>query len=822
MSHEPGPATVFSGIRVACFGSALALDLAALVLADNGAEVVRVEAPGGDPRRALPAWRMWNRGTQSIALDPAAGPDRAAAQALASRADVLLEAWRPGAAGSWGLDRADTADRLPRLIHCSITAFGPAGPLAWVPAYDGVVEAKCGTAADLGRAMHRDDPAYRARPNPSYAAGMVAVQAICGALISREHDGLGQHIDTSLYQALLSYEFQGALRRQSALGILNPPLPEFRAAWEPFLPYLAVRCADGQWMQITNNTARLFRQWMDVIGLSSIWSDARWKGAPNQFPSAEAKLQLARLILARMRARTFDEWIKVFVAEGLTGDRFLTTQQALDHPQVRHNGSVITVDDPELGPAVQLGPLVAFADSPSRIQGPAPALDSARGTLLAEVAAPSAPAAPPARQRRAEPAGARRPGAGPRAGLLVLDFASWLAGPFGTSLLADMGARVIKVESPAGDDLRWAIDGRARTFQGKESLVLDLKQPEGREVIGKLLARADAVMHNMRGDAAARLGIDFPAVQALNPDVVYLYAGSYGSTGPGAGRAAFHPMMGALSGGVLRQLGRGNEPPDADVPLSADAVLQYALAMARANEVSPDVTGALAVGAALSMALLHRQRTGRGQYLETTMLASNLYICSEDGIRYRGKPPQPAVDGNLRGTSALNRFYGAADGWVFLCCPTQAEWLRLGAALDQPGWASDPRFTDDAARLRFNDQLIAELSAAISGRRAGDLEELGAACDLACVQAGTAGDDFFLQHPQSTGSGFVVQDSYPGVAAYFRAGCAAHFSRTPGTARVAHQFGQDGPAILAELGYDEPDIAKFLGSGLLVTHAATR
>jgi len=559
-----------------------------------------------------------------------------------------------------------------------------------------------------------------------------------------------------------------------------------------------------------------------VIGLSRIWSDPRWKGAPNQFPSAEDKLTLAQLILEKMRTRTFDEWIAVFLAEGLTGDRFLTTQQALDHPQVRHNQSVATVDDPEVGPTLQLGPLVAFTDGPSQIQGPAPALDSGRPALLGDTAPPAA-GAPAAGTAGAGPARESRPGQGPLAGLLVLDFASWLAGPFGTSLLADMGARVIKVESPAGDDLRWAIDGRARTFQGKESLVLDLKQPEGREVIRKLLARADAVMHNMRGDAAARLGIDFPSVQALNPGVVYLYAGSYGSTGPGAGRAAFHPMMGALSGGVLRQVGRGNEPPGADVPLSPDEVLRYALTLARANETSPDVTGAMAVGAALSMALLHRQRTGRGQYLETTMLASNLYLCSEDAIRYPGKPPQPLLDSSLRGTGALNRYYRAADGWVFLSCPTQAEWHRLCAALGRPGWAADARFADDAARQRFDDQLIAEISAELAGRGARDLEELGAGHDLACVQAETgAGDDFFLQHRQSTENGFVVEGSYPGVAAYFRAGCAAVFSRTPGTARVAHQFGQDGPAILAELGYDEPAIAKFLDSGLLVTHAEGR
>jgi crotonobetainyl-CoA:carnitine CoA-transferase CaiB-like acyl-CoA transferase len=824
--------SVFGGIRVLCFGSALALDLAALVLSDNGAEVVRAEEPGGDPRRALPAWRMWNRGARSITLDQADGPDRAAAQQLAGRADVLLEAWRPGEAAAWGLDRAAAGERFPRLVHCSITAFGPAGPLAWLPPYDGVVEAKCGTAADLGRYLHRDDPACRARPNPSYAAAMVAVQAISAALLSRERDGRGQHIGTSLYQALLSYEFQGALRRQSALGILKPPLPELRAAREPFLPYLVVRCGDGQWMQITNNTARLFRQWMDVIGLGGIWADPRWAGAPGKFAAPEDKLELARLILDRMAARPFGEWMDLFVAEGLTGDRFLTTQQALDHPQVRHNQSVAAVDDPELGPTLQLGPLVAFTGSPSRIQGPAPAAGGDRGALLAEAAAAPAaapapaagprPAPAPAAGPRPAPAGDRSAAGGPLAGLLVLDFASWLAGPFGTSLLADMGARVIKVESPAGDDLRWAIDGRARTFQGKESLVLDLKQPEGRDIIRRLLARADAVMHNMRGDAAARLGIDYPAARALNPEVVYLYAGSYGSTGPGAGRAAFHPMMGALSGGVLRQVGRGNEPPDADVTLSPEEVLQQALALSRANETSPDVTGALAVGAALSMALLHRQRTGRGQYLETTMLASNLYICSEDAIRYPGKPPQPLLDSSLRGTGALNRFYRAADGWVFLCCPTEAEWLRLTAALGRPGWAADARFADDGARLRFDDQLIAEISAAVAARTAADLEDLGARHDLAVVAAEAgSGDDFFLQHRQSTESGFAVRGSHPGVAAYFRAGCAAVFSRTPGTARVAHQFGQDGPGILAELGYGEAAIARFLESGLLVSHAAT-
>ena len=234
-------------------------------------------------------------------------------------------------------------------------------------------------------------PAYRARPNPSYATGNIIVQSIAAALLVRARDGRGQHIDTSLYQGLLAFDFASALRRQSELGELDPPLPAMAGAAGPFLPYLVVRCQDGQWMQITNNTARLFRHWMEVIGLAHIWDDPRWKGAPSAIPDLEAKVDLAYLILDRMATRTFDEWLDIFLREGLTGDRFLTTQQALDHPQVIHNGSVIDVDDPEVGPTLQLGPTIRFADSPASSRRPLRVLDADRAALLGAQPAARAP-----------------------------------------------------------------------------------------------------------------------------------------------------------------------------------------------------------------------------------------------------------------------------------------------------------------------------------------------------------------------------------------------------------------------------------------------
>jgi crotonobetainyl-CoA:carnitine CoA-transferase CaiB-like acyl-CoA transferase len=403
------------------------------------------------------------------------------------------------------------------------------------------------------------------------------------------------------------------------------------------------------------------------------------------------------------------------------------------------------------------------------------------------------------------------------AGLTVLEFASWLAGPYGTSLLADLGARVIKVESPTGDDGRWSLGGRTRTFQGKESLVIDLKRPEGQEVVAKLLGRADGLMHNMRGDAAARLGVDYESARRHNPEIVYLYAGSYGSSGPGAGRVAFHPTMGALSGGVLRQIGRGNEPPAADVELDGDELYAASLALGHCNEASPDITGALAVATAMTMGFLHRARTGKGQYIESTMLASNLYLCSEDAIRYEGQAPLAELDGDLRGLGPLDRLYATGSGWLLVSCHTQAEWELLCDVVGRPDLVGQERFADAAARCRFGDQLIAELSVALGARTADEWEGLCLAAGVGGVRADAMnGDDFFLTHPQVAENGFIVEVGHPGVGTYHRSNCGVRFSRTPGVANAAHQFGQDGAAILGELGYDDETVAQWVKAGVVV------
>jgi crotonobetainyl-CoA:carnitine CoA-transferase CaiB-like acyl-CoA transferase len=219
----------------------------------------------------------------------------------------------------------------------------------------------------------------------------------------------------------------------------------------------------------------------------------------------------------------------------------------------------------------------------------------------------------------------------------------------------------------------------------------------------------------------------------------------------------------------------------------------------------------------MTMGFLHRARTGQGQYIESTMLASNLYLCSEDAIRYEGQAPLAELDGDLRGLGPLDRLYATGSGWLLVSCHTQAEWEFLCDVVGRPDLVGQERFADAAARRRFGDQLIAELSVALRARTADEWEGLCLAAGVAAVRADAMnGDDFFLTNPQVAENGFNVEVSHQGVGTYHRNNCGVRFSRTPGVANAAHLFGQDGAAILGELGYDDETVAQWVKAGIVV------
>ena len=803
--------TIFEGLKVLDFSEGMAGSLATMVLADNGAEVVKVERANGDPYRSQPAWIMWNRGKKSVVLNLASRQDREIAQRLAQQSDVLVHNFRYGEADGLGIGYETLSRVNPRLIHCAVTALGSKGPYCRLKPYSALAEAKSGGFLRGGEA-----PTYRVRPRGDLGSAMMLVQGVAAALRVRDMTGLGQRLETTHFAGVVFVDSQGAVLRQAELGILTTDAERLNARKRRTqigvaLTYLNVRCKDGRWLQLANNGDKLFLNFIRVVGLDWITTDARFKGAPRNFACRVDALELRRIIFAKMQEKTLDEWLAILKKGDVAADGYLTTQQAMDHPYVAAFQGVVEIDDPHVGKTKQIGPLIQFSKTPSIISRPAPRLGEHTSAVLGSL---------PALMSRA---GSVTPGkrsalpAHPLAGMLLLDFATWNAAPQGASLIADLGARVIKIEPPnAPDDARNVNMGLGRTLQGKESLAIDLKSAEGRRILQPLLAKADAILHNMRGNTPTRLGIDYASVIKLNPDVVYLYAGSYGSKGSGAGRPAFHPTAGSLSGGALWQLGKGNAPPPCDAPLTTEQIEKYSEELMAANESLPDQTGALGVGTALAMALYHKARTGEGQYLETTMLMSNLYLCSDDFIRYQGKPERPEPDQTLRGLHALHRLYATREGWIFLTCPLEEEWQALCQAIGQPGLATDPRFATSELRLRHDDWLVAILWPVFRERTADDWEQYLAQHDVPCARAdGKRYEDFLLTDAGLAEAGLVVDVSHSTTGSLKRVSAAVEFSLTPGRAGPPHLFGEDTPSILAELGVSKAEIADLRAKGIV-------
>lgn len=796
---------IFDGVRVLDLSEGMAGSVATMIMADNGAEVVKAERPGGDPFRSMPAWIMWNRGKRGIVLDLTTQTGRDRLHDLAQEVDVLVENARTSDVTQLGLGSSRLSEINPRLIHASIVAFAREGDYADIPAYGPIVEAKGGVCIKFQTEAGRDEPVFRVRPNASWATANTLVQGITGALMVRHRNGHGQHLEASMYASLMSYDMSSAVRPQAEMGMLGPTTdpPGPPRANSVNFPYMVVRCKDGQWLQMANMAARLFPLWIKAMGLSHIYEDPRFKGAPFEWENAEDSQALHHMIIKAMLTKTADEWLAVFLEAGVACDKIITTQQAMDHPVVLHNGGVIDIDDPSVGATQQIGPLIKFAATPSVIQKPAPRLGQHDGNPFDHQQPKTSNPGPPLKEH-------------PLEGITILDFSTWLAAPVGTTLLASLGARVIKVEPLGGDEFRPLSNGLGFTFQGKDSVVVDLKTKEGQVAIHKLIAKADALMHNMRGQAPQRCGIDYETVREINPSIIYHYAGSYGSTGPGAGRAAFHPIGGALSGGQWWQLGQGNEPPPNDVEMSIEEIISQADKMRRANEGSPDITSALGVGTALVMALFHRQRTGEGQYLETTMVMSNCYICSDDFIRYEGKLPRRDLDRALRGTNALSRLYRAKAGWVFLEVPMDDDWERLRLVLEL---ADDPRFATREARIRFDDQLVAKLALIFAERDAEAWEALLRDAGVACVRADAASqDDFFLTNPVLKDCDLIAHHEHHKGWSMWRQAPPVKLSLTPGRAEIAHPFGYDTASVLREVGYSDDDLLRLKKRGIIVWH----
>ena len=369
---------VLSGIRVLDLAYGWGGAMAGMLLADQGAEIVRVDLPNQPLRQHLGA-HVWLRGRRSLQLDPNQPESGDIVRKLALRADVLL-ADATMAKGATVIPPYDElAAEHPRLIYCLLTGYGEEGPLAEEYGHDHLVAARTGVHDQPG---WREGPTYISVPIPSLATAGLAVQAIGAALYVRERTGRGQRVTTSL--------FAGGLAAQP--GMVNSQRPMAERGFgvvgrhpfgsSPF--YRIYECADGRWLHFGCLTPRLIQNAIRALELRELFTDPRF-GDGRNIPTPEARNELIEIVTGIMRRQPYAEWAELFEREDVPYAPPQWTEDLMDDPQVRHLGLVVDAEDPEVGPIELMGPTFFFRGDPGRFPGPTPLIGQHTREVLEEL-----------------------------------------------------------------------------------------------------------------------------------------------------------------------------------------------------------------------------------------------------------------------------------------------------------------------------------------------------------------------------------------------------------------------------------------------------
>ena len=730
---------VLADIRVIDFGQYIAGPIAAMLLGDQGADVVRIDPPGG-PRWDTPANATWNRNKRSIALDLKKDADRETARQLIASADVVIENFRPGVMDRLGLGAAamTAADVNPRLIYCSLPGFGSDDPRARVRAWEGVV----GAATGAYRASHATQgrPVYTVIPYGSAYAAFLCAVTVAIALNARVRSGLGQVVEIPLFDATFSVV--------GARGLLvnGKPVPEPEFNWSRQLP-----CKDGRWLMYVANNKR-FEAFIKAIGMDK-WRDAK-------LPPVE----LAQKFDEVMRTRTAKEWEDFIAHLGSEGVICHTSAEWLRHPQALESKIIADYEDPELGRFRGPGINVRLSVTPGSVRTPRAKTDAHRTEILKELQN-----LPPPQDINLPPPGRGRAGVGVEGsealrsaleGVKVVDLCIILAGPTCGRTLAEFGADVIKIDSPhKGTVLRHNDINR-----GKRSILIDLKTKEGLAIFWKLVDWADVVLQNFRGGVAERLGIDYERVRARRPDIVFGYMNTFGSIGAYASRPGHEQLGQAVTGMQVRY---GSAKP-ATAPFAAN-----------------DYGTGLMACYAVALALLHRRRTGEGQFVDSALAYTATMLQSALLQEYEGKKWDEPHGQEAMGSGPLDRLYPASDGWLFLAARA-GDLARCAELADLAGRSGAE--LERALEERMRSRSVAAWVESFRGAGIGAHRVVPSLLEL-------------MTDPLVRSRGLAVTRDHEGFGPITTTAPGMRLSRTPVTpGRPAARPGSDAASVLAEIG----------------------
>jgi crotonobetainyl-CoA:carnitine CoA-transferase CaiB-like acyl-CoA transferase len=667
-----------SGINVIDFGQYIAGPAVAMILADLGATVIHIDPPGG-PLWDSPANAVLNRNKLCVTLDLKTPGGLQQARQMIAKADILIENFRPGVMARLGLDFSELRRERPELITLAIPGFASNDELRreW-RASEAIISCASGVFTDMGqnRVLMGINPSFSPLPLASAYGTMLAASSVMMALRSRQHTGLGDEIEVPLASAVmegLSYNSikiddyplryktlrEKEIERRRAQKLpMNLSYEDLQEYLDPF--YRTYECADGRKFYAVCPSHRSHaKRCLQAMGLYEEMLAAglpkvddpylpfdQWEGDASLgvYPLPE---HWAKRISERMKevflTKTAAEWEVIFGEGQFPGTPHRSTQEWLHDEHANTAGLVVDVTDREFGSMKQPGPMAWLEDSASLMLTPVSRRLASVEEALATLSENPRDALPEIDNKAPK---------GWLDGVRILDLTNVIAGPHSTSYLGRFGAEVIKLDptTPNYDPWNTVVFGMS-SARGKQSILVDLNQREGREVFDKLVKTVDVIVMNAPDRQLAPLGLDEASLQAVNPGVIFCQLDCFGGPrrGPRTDYLGYDDLIQATTGIMLR-FGGGMQTPEEHAHVGTiDVMCGFA--------------AALGVGAAL----FNKARTGKTSRARTSLAALGNLVQIPFCYDYEKRGPfnEPAGR-DVVGYSDLSRFYQTSDGWLYL------------------------------------------------------------------------------------------------------------------------------------------------------------
>ena len=661
-------------------------------LADLGADVIKVEPPGGDPNRLLPPFAgniehpersltfiNANTNKRSIVLDLERESDRETFSKLLASTNLFFEATPLGYLEKFGFNDESLSKDFPGLAIVSITPFGRTGPYRHYKGSDAIANATGGFLYGQGDDTkgHCTAPSHLAYQMAATMAAWLGLAALRHARIT----GAGQRIDISLQEAL-TFANSSSIARYSRENRLERR-PGAKASGGAGTNIY--RCKDGRYVHFTTNMPHMWKEfaqnWMTDKKLAGPeWENPRYRDAH----AAEVAQGFAEFI-GQFNA---DDFANQAQARHLAAAPLNTIGQFVDCEQIRARGWMQEIDHPVIGKYKAPGAPMRLSLTPMRVRRPAPLLDQQRNEILLELEKQLANSA------KVNGENARAP---MLAGLRMADLTQQFAGPLGTELLAYYGMEVVKIETGTIASKEREAAAHACMNRAKLGCTVNLRNAEGKELFKQLVAKSDVVVDNFSSGVLERLGFSFDVLQQINPGIVQAVMPGWGLTGPLKRWVAWGWQLLAYTG-IMRLWGYPDSPMET-----------------RCKIAWPDRVGSVTMALGVLASLEYQARTGKGQFIEAGMLEAQGAMMGPAILDY-------TVNGNDWDAMGYGEILGQVyapygvypcsgdDSWIIIACASDEEWQSMVGRIGRSSWAADAKFATKAGRAENRTELDQNLS----------------------------------------------------------------------------------------------------------------